>query len=546
MVNSFKKGYKGILLMIVLIVTSLSFTACFNNIFVKYSDKDLHLLSSIEGANLDGVIESIKEGANIDEVKSVGLRDKSVCPLFKSMEMTHDPVFMYLLEAGADVNYKNDKGINVLMASIIGLDDKVSSENAKQTKYAKTLIEYGADVNEIGINDYNSLDCAIRYNGNNDCIELLIDEGAKITKSTIKVLKSALGFSGEDDETNIDLSLCTSILNQADINDTKAVFNDFEKAIILQNFNEGEHLLNEYAFNKGQSKSIIKFIVAFGDVKFLELFLKKTGNFDDSFWSEMMKVASEYNNAEMLKYLNKKYFSIPDESDDYYTKDILLNVAASKGSNEVIDYLFSVGASPVVNAESFGNGTLLNSTYSRNLSTTTKIVNSIDDISNQDLLEAIRNSISLEDFEMFTYLLDICHKNKYYPETELLSWTCLPSDISVYTNMKFFKYLLENGADPNGTKDDKGEPLAYAIRNEALEQLRILLENGADVDNPYSFQYVTEAILYGSYESLLLLDKYNANFNYNESNWDNDSALQIAKENGSKRIYEFVKSKVED
>eukprot|EP01041_Mallomonas_annulata_P007586 gene7586-15547_t len=127
---------------------------------------------SIQTINVNGYILSpilkflIENGADINSKD-----DRGRSELFRACVISDKEAVKLLINAGADVNAKTNNGISALNLSIFGND--VSPD------LMDLLVKGGADVNERTKNGYNLLHMAV-YDGNSYAIDKLLQSGADI------------------------------------------------------------------------------------------------------------------------------------------------------------------------------------------------------------------------------------------------------------------------------------------------------------------------------------------------------------------------------
>jgi len=132
--------------------------------------------------------EEIKRGANAFYGKRAAVTVTEIIlqgstPLLLAAEVNNLDVIKALVEAGADPNIPTQEGTTpLMMAAGAGTDvqrAREPEERAVAVQTAKFLVEHGADVNVHGQYGWTALHAA-SYQGLNDVIEYLVDNGARI------------------------------------------------------------------------------------------------------------------------------------------------------------------------------------------------------------------------------------------------------------------------------------------------------------------------------------------------------------------------------
>lgn len=151
--------------LIVLVVLSVSFTC--QHSFAS-TEADRNLLAAAKSGNIASITELLNSGANIN-IKD----DKGETPLHLAVTGGFTSVASILLERGADAGLANMKGVTPLMIAAF----------KNYTDIVKLLITAKVAVDSESRNGFTALMLASQA-GNLEVIKLLLDSGAQIDKKT--------------------------------------------------------------------------------------------------------------------------------------------------------------------------------------------------------------------------------------------------------------------------------------------------------------------------------------------------------------------------
>ena len=130
-----------------------------------------------EIAKLEALLE---QGANVDSRD-----DKGRTALMAACKAGQLESVRLLISRGADVNARDNEGDSVLTYGVINIDEDSSSKNdrrSRQVEIVKTLLASGADVNAQR-SGWTPLLCAVSH-GNNDIVAMLLSRGADLNART--------------------------------------------------------------------------------------------------------------------------------------------------------------------------------------------------------------------------------------------------------------------------------------------------------------------------------------------------------------------------
>lgn len=406
------------------------------------------------------------------------------------------------LDEGADINtfkyrksrlWDNYASDNPLLVSIFNGRDKI----------AEYLIESGADVNYICSNEKSILYYLAEQGVITYC-ERIIDKGADInfvTKDGKSVLQCTI-------ESNFD-SLTNMLLDKEDILVTKenidtAIMNinkkqysncyGYLKKLLEHNDNvdrqiynsifECQKLLNEEI--KDENIYLVSGAVAiFGQSNVLDEIIKNN-NVDIK---RLYLLACRYGNIDNVKYLLSKGVDINSANDIGKTA---VEIAVENNQNEVVNYLLDSGVE--VKGRKGTN---------------------YDDI----LTYAVKN----DNYDI-TKLLITDYNNNLNLNNAVME--------AAMNSSQALKALLDSGISPDYNINSNEALLQYACLAGNYEGAKVLLEYGANVNEPSGYPLLN-AVKYGNTDCVKLLCNYNVDLDFNTiSDGDSTSTLFYAVRHG--------------
>ena len=145
---------------------------------------NIELIAAVVNGDVECVKVLLDEGADVNYRNQKGFivniqiqkmdawrNRRGYTPLMYAAEARMENCVKFLVNAGADVNMCNHEGDTAIIAASKGGNIKV----------IKFLLESGADVNAVGTLGNTALMEAAR-NGNEDCVKLLCDSGANVNR----------------------------------------------------------------------------------------------------------------------------------------------------------------------------------------------------------------------------------------------------------------------------------------------------------------------------------------------------------------------------
>ena len=146
----------------------------------KDREKDTAIMKACRDCNnINVVVFLLENGANINDKEYRDTIDQT--PLIIAAFNGCRDIVKMLLDAGANIEHKNDQGENALISAV--------QEGHIDT--VKLLLDAGADVNQSNTDGETALDLAIRLRQKKELIELLREktDGAMGIKKKVKKMK---------------------------------------------------------------------------------------------------------------------------------------------------------------------------------------------------------------------------------------------------------------------------------------------------------------------------------------------------------------------
>lgn len=426
----------------------------------------------------------------------------------------------FLLENGADPNAELGNGVTLLMyccgaKPVIGAGCDILFD---------LLIKSGADISKTDDDGYTVLDYVVL--GDLDLVQKLLDRGAKISEHTFDL---ALGISQDysnivEDDSYI-ISRCF-IAKEILIRSSQQNFGDKSELIQLcraaasGNSNEVISLLHDGAYSGESRTSRIakQLIVAFCDIDTVKEFC----TYDNSFAKEYFELAVAADNIEVAKYMQSicgvtdvdaLYITIKQDQEDltqyYLDKGALIGYTPSSPYNQPdLDWeLYNITNYLIIPCQ---NG---------NIGMVDKLLAYGYPTNDYSIYCALQAAIFYDQPAVIAHLCEKLHFDVNYRASE--SADTLIEDAALHGNVACAEALLQQGADlsanPNclsdaalkgelemvkkllewGVSPDSynwGDPaLMQAISNGNYEMVKILIENGADVNIKKTYQMTTES-----------------------------------------------------
>jgi len=534
-----------------IILTLCCFLSSCGHIYLLNNDE---LSKAIFSGNLEAVKEAVDNGADVN--KGSFFYALHEVPLLYSMREKPYIISEYLLSNGADPNYiDKNNGISLLMYAVGARPEGgVHYAAFEHSSFYKTLLsDERTDVNLTGKLGYSALDYACRDNGRREIVNDLINHGARITATTMKCAFE--GYEAGNCEESVIKRMYDSITEQnipsgLDPEIEAAIKGDSGKLIPLAN---GGKI-------KQENKHIVMLLTcAFGNAEAFKALTDEDNDLNTRFLGERywgktyLGVSSSYGNLDIIKYLLDENADIEILSRDSssYQEKTPLTYALQNNHPDVADYLFERGAKLQIAASGTSGGrpdVLEIVCENGNIEAVKWVVEHGYPLDEERLQKAMSEAARNDHIDVLKYFLfdlkaDI--NSEYYFSTVL---GC--AGIASFETVKF---LIDNGANINGGKDNIWTPLDRAVSSNRADMVLYLIEQGADVnlvgtDDGYTpSRPLTVAIQNGYFEIVKILVEHGAELDYKEGWVDGkDTPLEIAEGGSSHRIADYIRNALND
>lgn len=514
-----------------LIMTASLLTSCKQKNFFELDD-DQKFAVQIWNKNYEGIKELIDKGVNVDRVKLDPFIYKGSCryAFYKS----DDEVLKFLIENGADVNYKFLSGISLLM-------DFANSNRLVMCKFA---LEHGANINDKDYFGNTALEyvfTAETLKGSEQekerMMSLFVDNGAKVRAKTLEA-----AFKGAHDKGDGDgkYQLVKKVLEKLIDEGVKYEIDPVLEAAMLGHEEKMITLIKDGKMLPEYENQILFYTAGFGSVDSMK-FLKEAG-VDlfavDNYNKTTLMVASRYGNLEMVKYLAEEKLDV--EAKDYEGKTAIIEAAEYNQVN-VIKELIKVKAKTFYEFNEFPNSALESACRYGSLDVVQFFIENPQLTDEYSISNAIDNAVLCEQIDIARYLIDMgIDMNFSSNGDDIFSFACRKG------NLELVKLLAENGALINGL-DNEGEPLIASCESPNLEIVKYLVENGAYVNavGTNSEGLKTEsalmtAIKYGCFDTIKYLVENGADINYVHESMDGYGVISYAAPRYSTNILKYI------
>lgn len=253
-------------------------------------------------ANVEMLGLLIQNGADVNAQRYKKLET----PLYYAVTAGDIDKIRFLLDAGADINYRDYRGSDVLIDAIYGeynLDENL-------LPILNLLIERGASVNNFDVSEESALKNAFRKL-RFDAVKLLLDAGADKKQLNLSELMEAVAFGSLEDVKNL-LEKGTDVYH-FDFCSRNPIFlslelRDFEKA-----------------------KLILPFTPSYDDCHF--------------WWNSPLSYLIKDDDSENMQWLIEEGFEINEV--DYIRQNSILMTASEYGATNCVRVLLEAGANAV-------------------------------------------------------------------------------------------------------------------------------------------------------------------------------------------------------
>ena len=415
---------------------------------------------------------------------------------------------IYFIEKGVDINIKDESGESAISKAI----------KSGYKEIVKFLLKNGADIKS----EKNIIFQAAQMGYTDIVVSLLkYEKSPKIRKRVLDIAQKTMVYKdllNGIQEQNFH-KVRKAIENKADINKPDLLlWSPLMNAVYKGNYEISEFLIRNGANvnykNKNSETALIK-AVEKGDTEITKLLLQNgadiniTNHLNDS----PLIIAVKHGDLDMIRILFKTG-NLNINHTNKEKKDAL-TIATLKNYPEILKFLLKKGAISNNNLLelSFKLGfyeiteLLLRHEYNypkriyylnklNNLPIKVKLKLEIKKGNSKKVEEILKNSL----VQNIDELLILAVKNRKYKITEVLityganpnfyfnNLSPLMTAVSL-NDLKMIKILIENGADVNGKGNFiMGYPINIAIDEENLHIIKFLIEKGAQVDKGYGFK----------------------------------------------------------
>ncbi len=480
------------------------------------------LVKAVEKGDLEGVKSALNKGADINVKVCLGwplfvyAADRKYDVYGKNIEIAK-----YLIEQGANVNEKTEKGMTCLMFMA----------NWGNFELVKSLVEKGAKINEKIDGRATALNYAAQ-NGNFDIVSYLVEKGAKIEKDNMgrTLLMDAVGGAG--------------FAQEGSSSRLKIIEYLIEKGVDLNEKNSDGWSALTYAALEGAS-NIAKYLIEHG---------AKINEKDNEGRTPLMIAASQ-GHLNVVKCLVEAGANLDEKNNEGKTA---LDIAKGFEKLLIADYLANFSKDKRVSIDV--NKLLLEAIQRGDIDTVKSAlnrgaeVNRIDEGGAAPLLYAVILSKS----EIVKYLIeqgaDIKVRSKGFPMMEE-EWDGPLLMLAIFFDRKFSgpdtlngnfniaKYLIEKGAKVNDRDKQGHTPLMFAVIKDNRTMVKYLVAKGAEINvkNNDGYTPLMLAVQGASYDIVKYLIEQGADIKV--ENKEGKTALGIAKDKSRYEIMDYLKNK---
>jgi len=497
------KGAKIVIIIFAAMIAIALFADVYFQSFGFSSSADKKLFWALGGyGNAEAAREAIAEGANINRFggtlgDTIGNNKRERNPLRLACENYNTLRVAYiLLENGANPNTVDVRGWTTF-ANVVSMDD---------IDLCKKMLEKGANVNLTGKNGMSSLDACFFIDGAaaERMYDFLVQNGAEVTPENLRYA-TTYQDSWYSDYRYIQYSLVRKIVIELERTEQTIDIDPLIKAVLLGDEDRAMQLLQD---KTKRDKRCLFFAAAYGTPEMLEALLKEGRELDEKDLNgySLLAIAAKCGNTRMLEYLIPKFnLKGTDDGRKALAEAVLYDqidaVRLLIDSNASFD--LDIYSSACLN----GNADML------------KLLLSSSEGSKSGYAQAMETACRYDQAECLKLLIEAgadvnkgFNSNGYKPLVEAADWGSLEcvkmllqnnADITgdggywspltracMSGHIEVAEYLIEQGADVNFAIDNKIEdlPLYNAISTGELDCIKLLVENGAVIDDENLYQ----------------------------------------------------------
>lgn len=489
----------------------------FDRIKKEVDPIEYKLKSSIEVQNVEGAKEAINSGADINR-----FHDRRLWEHTNHAVLESNPVRI-AMAAGcfevAKVLLESGADSNYEDSTGVSLLQAAAEFN---NEFIYILMDNGADINKVCKNGNTALEYAIKKQ-EWESAEILLEFSPKIRDETF----SAFVYVYENglDAKKFSFKILRRILkiiqtNQLDNVFIEAILGNDEK--VIQYLNGESDML------------VLEAVAAFCKPETLSLVIKLI---DECNFSTIYAIAALYGNTDNLIWISDFSSNVEMLNEDKSSESAPIQLAAQYDYFETVKYLYSVNSEN--NTALMGMRILDAAAKNNNLNMASFIINESWDFSYKYAAEiAIKNKNS--------EILDLLLTEGLNPNDEVQS-DCLLEIACFYNDLESVKLLVENGADIDGQHN--GEPLSLAARRGNIEIVEYLIQNGANLngnnmydDGSGGMSVLMYAVIGGQFDCVKILVENGADIFYK---YEGTDAVAWAKNEESESIYIYLQSESE-
>lgn len=481
--------------------------------------------------------EALEEGANVNCATSGKfiIFNKTVVPLWEALKNRRTFFVKFLLENGANPNYTDWKGISLLMYCAGAELPGITECSAISEDYCELLIKYGANVNQKSITGLTALDYALRDYSIDEIIEVLLNNGAKITEKTINIIKYKLKT---DSKRNYEKY--KRILKIAKDSGLKTELNPALEAVMLEDFETANKLIIENNFSTEELKNLGVYSILGNSLDTLKLLVDKGLDVKDDMYNNCtaLTLASKLGNMEIVKYLIEEKNVSPEGreiEDSNYELAYALPNAILNNHFEIAKYLISKGSRMyVVQSGLIKRNGLLYALKSGNKDMVQLMLD--NNYPTEKYKYALRHfdEPTSEQLDALEYFIEKTNYDSKLAYTQILTTIYFGGE-KRKDRLYVAKWLVERGANVNGGEDYLSPLEGCCCENGEIEVARYLISQGADV-NSRNGGSLNGAIKGGYFDIVKLLVENGAKID--------ERIIERAEEVGSNRILKYLKSHI--